>query len=108
MQHVLDIMLNMEVKINIFFFIKNEMFFVYWIDTRKRLIGLHGILVGCGEILGGGLFGFITKPKTSSQRALMVLIGFILQMIYYYSVFVNIPADATAHETTKKPYFDFR
>jgi hypothetical protein len=38
----------------------------------------------------------------------MVLIGFILQMIYYYSVFVNIPADATAHETTKKPYFDFR
>jgi hypothetical protein len=72
------------------------------------LIGLHGILVGVGEIVGGGLFGFITKPKTASQRALMVLVGFILQIIYYYSVFVNFPSDASANETTKKPYFDFR
>jgi hypothetical protein len=59
-------------------------------------------------LLGGGLFGFITKPKTASQKALMVLIGFILQMIFYYSVFVNIPSDAPLSETTKKPYFDFR
>ncbi|CAF3036987.1 unnamed protein product, partial [Rotaria sp. Silwood2] len=55
----------------------------------------------------GGLFGFITKPKTSSQRALMILIGFILQIIYYYSVFVNFPSDATSRETIAKPYFDF-
>ncbi|CAF4254606.1 unnamed protein product, partial [Rotaria sp. Silwood2] len=81
--------------------------YVKYGDTRKRLIGLHGILVGCGEILGGGLFGFITKPKTSSQRALMILIGFILQIIYYYSVFVNFPSDATSRETIAKPYFDF-
>ncbi len=59
-------------------------------------------------ILGGGLFGFITKPKTSSQRAFMVLLGCILQMFYYYSVFVNIPSNASSVETTKKPYFDFR
>ncbi|CAF3836713.1 unnamed protein product, partial [Rotaria sp. Silwood1] len=81
--------------------------YVKYGDTRKRLIGLHGILVGCGEILGGGLFGFITKPKTSSQRALMILIGFLLQIIYYYSVFVNFPSDASSRETNAKPYFDF-
>ncbi|CAF4085800.1 unnamed protein product [Rotaria sordida] len=81
--------------------------YVKYGDTRKRLIGLHGILFGCGEILGGGLFGFITKPKTSSQRALMILVGFILQIIYYYSVFVNFPLDASFRETTAKPYFDF-
>ncbi len=57
---------------------------------------------------GGGLFGFITKPKTSSQRALMVLIGFILQIIYYYSVFVNFPSNASSDETKEKPYFDFK
>ncbi|CAM4814393.1 unnamed protein product, partial [Rotaria magnacalcarata] len=81
--------------------------YVKYGDTRKRLIGLHGMLVGCGEILGGGIFGFITKPKTSSQRALMVFIGFVLQMIYYYSVFVNFPSDASSQETSAKPYFDF-
>jgi hypothetical protein len=26
--------------------------FVFYLDTRKRLIGLHGLLVGCGEISG--------------------------------------------------------
>jgi hypothetical protein len=57
---------------------------------------------------GGGLFGFITKPKTSSQRALMILVGCILQMIYYYSVFVNFPFDSSSNETTTKPYFDFK
>lgn len=58
--------------------------------------------------LGGGVFGFITKPKTSSQGALVILIGFVLQIIYYYSVFVNIPSNASSVETTKYPYFDFR
>ena len=78
------------------------------IETRKRLIGLHGILVGCGEILGGGIFGFITTPKTSSQRALVILIGFILQILYYYSVFVNFPSNSPADETIQRPYFDLR
>jgi hypothetical protein len=58
--------------------------------------------------LGGGLFGFITKPKTSSQRAFIVIIGFVLQIIYYYSVFINIPSDAPFKETDLKPYIDFR
>ena len=96
---------------------------VFRVDDRKRLIGLHGLILGCGEIAGkmhsrisfrrfllsgGALFGFITKPKTSSQRGLMVLIGFLLQIVYYYSVFVNFPSDASLNETAKRPYFDLR
>ncbi|UJR17236.1 hypothetical protein I4U23_004131 [Adineta vaga] len=73
---------------------------------RKRLIGLHGVVMGIGEILGGGLFGIITKPKTPSQRSLIILIGCILQLIFYYSVFVNYPFDAPAKETDRQPYFD--
>ncbi|CAF3966651.1 unnamed protein product [Adineta steineri] len=76
-------------------------------DTRKRLIGLHGVLLGVGEILGGGLFGFITKPKTSSQRGLIIFIGFVLQIVFYYSVFINFPFDSPAKETNSKPYFEF-
>jgi hypothetical protein len=72
------------------------------------LIGLHGILVGCGEIVGGGVFGFLTKPKTASQIALMVLIGALLQILYYYSVFVNFPSNASSVETKDIPYFDYR
>ncbi len=35
-----------------FFFLMKKKNLVFCIDTRKRLIGLHGFLVGCGEILG--------------------------------------------------------
>ncbi|CAF4016605.1 unnamed protein product, partial [Adineta steineri] len=55
----------------------------------------------------GGLFGFITKPKTASQKALMILVGCILHMIYFYSVFVNFPFDSAQKESTEKPFFDF-
>jgi hypothetical protein len=60
------------------------------------------------EKIGGGLFGFITKPKNAVQRSLVVLIGFLLQIISYYSAFVNIPFDAAAYETNTKPYLDLR
>ncbi|CAF4978516.1 unnamed protein product, partial [Rotaria sp. Silwood1] len=86
-----------------------EMIFkaVATLDTRKRLIGLHGVLLGIGEIVGGGLFGFVTKPKTSSQCALVILIGFFLQIVFYYSAWINFPADAPARETNTESYFQF-
>ncbi|CAF4554938.1 unnamed protein product [Rotaria socialis] len=59
------------------------------------------------KLLGGGLFGFITKPKTSSQCALVILIGFFLQIIFYYSAWINFPADAPANETNAESYFQF-
>jgi hypothetical protein len=73
MPHVLDITLNMEVKIKIFI-LKLRLKF-YLIDTRKRLIGLHGILVGCGEILG--------KTKKISIKMIFVFIRRRFIWIYY-------------------------
>lgn len=46
------------------------------------------------------------KPKTPSERAKIILIGFVSQIIFYYSVLINFPLDAPAIETQKKPYFD--
>ena len=57
---------------------------------------------------GGGLFGFITKPTTSSQRAFIVFVGFAVQVVFYYSVFVNFPFDSPANETDSKSYFEFK
>ena len=95
------------------------------LDTRKRLLGLHGILIGLGEIVGsyfqdleswqlvfifvgGGLFGFITKPRTASQRAFIVFIGFVLEIFFYYGALINLPSDAPGNETDLKPYIDLR
>lgn len=56
--------------------------------------------------IGSGLFGFITKPKTASQRGLVIVTSFVIQIVFYYLVFVNIPSDAPARETNSKPYFE--
>ncbi len=58
--------------------------------------------------IGGGLFGFIAKPKTSSQRAFIILVGFVVQIVFYYSVSVNLPFVAPAKETDSKSYFEFK
>lgn len=57
---------------------------------------------------GGGLFGFLTKPRTAAQRALIIVIGFILHIVFFFLVLINFPSDASAHETNTKPYIDFR
>ncbi|CAF1605528.1 unnamed protein product [Adineta ricciae] len=57
---------------------------------------------------GGGLFGFITKPKTSLGRSRIVFVGFIVQLVFYYLVFINFPSDAPANETNNEAYFNFK
>ena len=76
-----------------------------WGNIRYDLFGYFISKTVC---LGGGVFGFLTKPKTASQRALIIFIGFLLQIVCYYLAFVNFPSDASSIETNKKPYFDFR
>ena len=50
MAHALAIPSNMEVRYgSIFRCLGDQLIFI---GARKRLIGLHGILVGIGEILG--------------------------------------------------------
>ena len=49
----------------------------------------------------------MTKPKTASQKAFVVLMSFIIQIIYFYIVLINFPSDASSIETNKSPYINF-
>ncbi|NXD10659.1 MFS11 protein, partial [Nothocercus nigrocapillus] len=62
-------------------------------NEEKSLIGLSGIFIGVGEVLGGGIFGLVSK-KNSFGRNPVVMLGIVVHFIAFYLIFFNVPNDA--------------
>ena len=74
-------------------------------SEAKSLVGLHGIVVGVGEIAGGLLFGIFGHYLTRQRgRDPVVVLGFVLHMIAFFLVFVNLPEDAPFGDTDGHAY----
>ncbi|XP_061761263.1 UNC93-like protein MFSD11, partial [Nerophis ophidion] len=75
-------------------------------DSAKGLIGISGIMVGVGEIIGGGLFGLMCK-NTRFRRTSVVFLGMVVHFVAFYLIFLNIPDDAPVvfHTVTQKSPF---
>ena len=74
-------------------------------SDAKSLVGFHGIVVGVGEIAGGLLFGIFGHYLTRQRgRDPVVVLGFVLHMIAFFLVFVNLPEDAPFGDTDGHAY----
>ncbi|KFV78030.1 UNC93-like MFSD11 [Struthio camelus australis] len=62
-------------------------------NEEKSLIGLSGIFIGVGEILGGGIFGLVSKNNRFGRNP-VVMLGIIVHFIAFYLIFFNMPSDA--------------
>ncbi|XP_056262828.1 UNC93-like protein MFSD11 [Pseudoliparis swirei] len=62
-------------------------------DSAKGLIGISGIVVGIGEIVGGGLFGLLCQ-NNRFRRTSVVFLGMLVHFVAIYLIFLNIPDDA--------------
>lgn len=60
---------------------------------EKSLIGLSGIFIGIGEILGGSLFGLLSKSNRVGRNP-VVLLGTLVHFLAFYLIFLNLPGDA--------------
>lgn len=75
-------------------------------EAAKGLIGISGIVVGIGEIVGGGLFGLLFK-NNRFRRTSVVFLGMVVHFVAVYLIFLNIPDDAPVvfnTTTQNKPY----
>ncbi|XP_018411187.1 PREDICTED: UNC93-like protein MFSD11 isoform X3 [Nanorana parkeri] len=59
----------------------------------KSLIGLSGIFVGLGEVLGGAVFGLLSKNSRFGRNPVF-LFGLVVHFLAFYLIFLSIPADA--------------
>ncbi|KAJ6660425.1 hypothetical protein lerEdw1_017849 [Lerista edwardsae] len=60
---------------------------------EKSLIGLSGIFIGIGEILGGGIFGLLSKNNRFGRNP-VVMLGIVVHFVAFYLIFYNLPNDA--------------
>ncbi|CAJ0567704.1 unnamed protein product, partial [Mesorhabditis spiculigera] len=63
------------------------------------LIALNCIAVGCGELLGGLIFGVFGRKGAKIGRSPFVWFGTILSIIAYILVWLNIPGPASIDKT---------
>uniref|UniRef100_G3PLN9 Major facilitator superfamily domain containing 11 n=1 Tax=Gasterosteus aculeatus aculeatus TaxID=481459 RepID=G3PLN9_GASAC len=75
-------------------------------DAARGLIGISGIVVGIGEIVGGGLFGLLCT-NNRFRRTSVVFLGMVVHFVAVYLIFLNIPDDAPvvfSTATQSKPF----
>ena len=68
-------------------------------EDRNSLATLSGVLVGMGEVLGGIIFGFMGHMTIKRGRDPIVMIGFVVSMVAYFLMFINIAPNAPLNET---------
>ena len=67
--------------------------------NRKALATLCSIFIAVGEISGSSLFGSLGHFTAKKGRDPIIIIGFIISMISYFLMFLNLPFEAPLGET---------
>lgn len=75
-------------------------------QSAKQLVGLSGICIGLGEVIGGVTFGLMGKKTTRFGKDPIVIVGFILHIVAFFLVFMNLPDNAPLGDTTDTSYFN--
>ncbi|XP_054726272.1 UNC93-like protein MFSD11 [Anastrepha obliqua] len=75
-------------------------------NTPKEIVGLAGICIGAGEVFGGGLFGILGKKTTRFGRDPIVIAGYVIHMIAFFLIFLNLPNNAPFKDTEDISYMD--
>lgn len=69
------------------------------LPSAKQYVGLNGIFIGIGEILGGATFGLFGKRTIRYGRDPIFLLGYVVSVVAYFLIFINIPDVAPLRET---------
>lgn len=69
-------------------------------ESAKQLVGLSGIFIGIGEVFGGVTFGLLgARTANKIGRDPIVILGFIVHILAFFLIFLNIPNSANLGDT---------
>lgn len=75
-------------------------------ENAKQLVGLSGISIGIGEVFGGVLFGLMGSKTTKFGRDSIVIAGFVIHLLSFVLIFINLPDEAPFGDTYKIAYLN--
>jgi hypothetical protein len=73
-------------------------------ENAKQLVGMSGIFIGVGEVFGGALFGLLGKKTIRWGRDPIVIIGFLIHIIAFFLIFMNLPNAAPFGDTNDEAF----
>ncbi|XP_066250469.1 UNC93-like protein MFSD11 [Euwallacea similis] len=74
------------------------------LPNSKQLMGISGIFIGLGEVIAGAAFGILGSKTNKWGRDPIVILGFILHVVSFFVIFLNIPNNAPFKETTDQAF----
>jgi len=72
--------------------------------NARRYIGISGMLIGAGEIIGGASFGILGSKTNRYGRDPIVILGYVVHMISFFLIFINLPSRSSLEATTDPAY----
>lgn len=73
-------------------------------EISNQLVALSGIFVGVGEVVGGMLFGILGHRVIRWGRDPIVIIGFLIHILSFFLIFLNLPNSAPFKSTDDVAY----
>ncbi|XP_066138123.1 UNC93-like protein MFSD11 [Euwallacea fornicatus] len=74
------------------------------LPNSKRLMGISGIFIGLGEVIAGAAFGILGSKTNKWGRDPIVILGFILHVVSFFVIFLNIPNNAPFKDTPDQAF----
>ena len=65
-----------------------------------KYVGLNGAFIGIGEVLGGLSFMVVGHYFKGKGRVFIVMLGYVIHMITFYTIFINLPNRSPSTDTT--------
>uniref|UniRef100_A0A2R5LAG9 UNC93-like protein MFSD11 n=1 Tax=Ornithodoros turicata TaxID=34597 RepID=A0A2R5LAG9_9ACAR len=73
-------------------------------SDSSKFLGINGLLIGLGEITGGLAFSILGKKTNRAGRDPIVLLGYLVHMVSFYTIFINLPATSPLGDTLDPAY----
>lgn len=73
-------------------------------NDSNKYAPISGMLIGCGEILGGGVFGIFGKITNKFGRDPIIALGYVVHMVSFFLIFLNLPDLAPIRESLDPTY----
>lgn len=75
---------------------------------KGSLVALTGTFIGCGEFVGFTVIAFLLEPAFENKCYLIVLLGYVLLMIAYGTILLNLPNYSVKQQYPKVRYIPYR
>uniref|UniRef100_A0A1I7ZBS2 UNC93-like protein MFSD11 n=1 Tax=Steinernema glaseri TaxID=37863 RepID=A0A1I7ZBS2_9BILA len=75
-------------------------------ESTGLIVAFTVLLLGCGQIMGGLVFGICSQRFVHGKRFPVIALGFIVHLLAFFLTVLNIPMEAPIHPTSSSAWME--